>query len=124
VRLFHTPAYVGLARRLPRCYLSRQTTEANHDRQKPSPRRRTAEGQSAPHPTRITPPWRVGDRVRWQDKAGLFRHDLGDGNAEVAIADRAYRFGSLISDRVDLTEPPALRGEHRNIRTGVHLHLT
>jgi|HubBroStandDraft_6_1064221.scaffolds.fasta_scaffold43382_5 hypothetical protein len=84
--------------------------------------RRTRRGK--PLPTRITPQWRVGDRVRWQDKAGLFRHDLGDGNAEVAIADRAYRFGSLISDRVDLTEPPALRGEHRNIRTGVHLHLT
>jgi hypothetical protein len=42
-------------------------------------------------PTRITPQWRVGDRVRWQDKAGLFRRDLDDGNAEVTIANRVYR---------------------------------
>ena len=45
----------------------------------------------APLPTRITPQWRMGDRVRWQDKAGLFHRDLGDGNAEVTIANRAYR---------------------------------
>jgi hypothetical protein len=42
-------------------------------------------------PTRITPQWRLGDRVRWQDKAGLFHRDLGEGNAEVTIANRAYR---------------------------------
>lgn len=42
-------------------------------------------------PTRITPQWRMGDRVRWQDKVGLFHRDLGDGNAEVTIANRAYR---------------------------------
>jgi hypothetical protein len=34
---------------------------------------------------------RIGDRVRWQDKAGLFHRDLGDGNAEITIANRAYR---------------------------------
>jgi hypothetical protein len=42
-------------------------------------------------PTRMTPQWRLGDRVRWQDKAGLFHRDLGEGNAEVTIANRAYR---------------------------------
>jgi hypothetical protein len=42
-------------------------------------------------PSRITPQWRMGDRVRWQDKAGLFHRDLGDGHAEVTIANRAYR---------------------------------
>jgi hypothetical protein len=42
-------------------------------------------------PPRIAPQWRVGDRVRRQDKAGLFDRDLGDGNAEVTIANRAYR---------------------------------
>jgi hypothetical protein len=42
-------------------------------------------------PTRMTPQCRTGDRVRWQDKAGLFHRDLGDGNAEVTIADRTYR---------------------------------
>jgi hypothetical protein len=30
-------------------------------------------------------------RARWQDKAGLFHRDLGNGNAEVTIANRAYR---------------------------------
>jgi hypothetical protein len=29
--------------------------------------------------------------VRWQDKAGFFHRDLGDGHAEVTIANRAYR---------------------------------
>ena len=47
--------------------------------------------QGAPLPTRITAQWRIGDRVRWQDKAGVFHRDLGDGNAEVTIANRAYR---------------------------------
>jgi hypothetical protein len=37
------------------------------------------------------PQWRMGDRVRWQDKIGRFHRDLGDGNAEVTIANRAYR---------------------------------
>ncbi len=47
--------------------------------------------RAEPLPTRITPRWRVGDRVRWQDKAGLFRRDLADGSAEVTIGNRAYR---------------------------------
>jgi hypothetical protein len=51
--------------------------------------KRTRRG--APLPTRIAPQWRTGDRVRWQDKAGLFHRDLGDGNAEVTLANRAYR---------------------------------
>jgi hypothetical protein len=33
----------------------------------------------------------AGDHVRWQDKAGLFRRDLGDGNADTTIANRVYR---------------------------------
>src|ERR1044071_8291665 len=41
--------------------------------------------------TRIMPQWRMGDRIRWQDKIGHFHRDLGDGNAEVTIANRAYR---------------------------------
>jgi hypothetical protein len=47
--------------------------------------------RAGPPPTRITPQWRVGDRVRWHDKTGLFHRDLGDGNAEVTIANRVYR---------------------------------
>jgi hypothetical protein len=46
--------------------------------------RRTRRGE--PLPTGITPQWRIGDRIRWRDKAGLFRRDLGDGNADVTIA--------------------------------------
>ena len=44
-----------------------------------------------PMPTRITPQWRIGDHVRWQDKSGLFRRDRGDGNVEITIANRVYR---------------------------------
>jgi hypothetical protein len=33
----------------------------------------------------------MGDRVRWQDKAGHFHRDLGDGNAEVTIGNLAFR---------------------------------
>ena len=51
--------------------------------------RRTRRGEALP--TRITPQWRIGDRVRWHDKAGLFHRDLGDGNAEVTVANRVYR---------------------------------
>src|SRR2546423_882628 len=47
--------------------------------------------QAGPLATRIMPQWRMGDRVRWQDKTGHFHRDLGDGNAEVTIANRAYR---------------------------------
>ena len=44
-----------------------------------------------PMPALLAPQWRMGDRVRWKDKAGLFQRDFGDGNAEVTIANRAYR---------------------------------
>jgi hypothetical protein len=47
--------------------------------------------RAGPPPTHMMPQWRMGDRVRWQDKTGVFRRDLGDGNAEVTIANRAYR---------------------------------
>jgi hypothetical protein len=43
-------------------------------------------------PARIEIPWRPGDRVRWRDRAGVFRRDAGDEeHAEVVIAERAYR---------------------------------
>ena len=47
--------------------------------------------RAGPPPTHMMPQWRIGDRVRWQDKTGLFHRDLGDGNAEVTIANRTYR---------------------------------
>ena len=45
----------------------------------------------APPTLRITPTWRPGDPVRWKDRAGVFRRDLGDGHAEIVIGERVYR---------------------------------
>lgn len=36
--------------------------------------KRTRRGEAMP--ARITPQWRMGDRVRWQDKVGHFHRDL------------------------------------------------
>jgi hypothetical protein len=36
-------------------------------------------------------PWRPGDKVRWRDRAGLYRRDVDDEHAEVVIAERVYR---------------------------------
>ena len=47
--------------------------------------------RAGPPPTRMMPQWRMGDRVRWQDKTGHFHRDLGGGHAEVTIANRVYR---------------------------------
>ena len=55
---------------------------------KASQKRTRRAGSSA---ARIIPQWRMENRVRWQDKVGHFHRDLGDGNAEVTIANRAYR---------------------------------
>ena len=41
---------------------------------------------------RITRTFRSGEPVRWQDRNGLFRRDIGDGeHAEVLIGERVYR---------------------------------
>ena len=40
---------------------------------------------------RVAPSWRPGDRVRWKDRVGVFRRDLGDGHAEIVIGERVYR---------------------------------
>ena len=47
--------------------------------------------RAGPPPTRMMPQWRMGDRVRWQDKTGHFHRELGGGHAEVTIANRVYR---------------------------------
>jgi hypothetical protein len=36
-------------------------------------------------------PWRTGDRVHWRDRAGVYRRDVDEENAEVVIAERVYR---------------------------------
>jgi hypothetical protein len=48
--------------------------------------------RAAPVPIRVTPSWRPGDKVRWKNRDGIFRRDIGDGeHAEVAIGERVYR---------------------------------
>ena len=43
-------------------------------------------------PVRIEVPWRAGDRVRWRDRAGVFRRDVEDGeHAEIVLAERVWR---------------------------------
>jgi hypothetical protein len=36
--------------------------------------------------------WRAGDPVKWKERTGLFRREVGDNeHAEIAIAERVYR---------------------------------
>ena len=36
--------------------------------------------------------WRLGEKVRWRDRIGVFQRDVGDGeHAEIMISDRTYR---------------------------------
>lgn len=43
-------------------------------------------------PTRIIPVYRPGDPVRWKERAGVFRRDVGDGeHAEITLGERIYR---------------------------------
>jgi hypothetical protein len=47
---------------------------------------------AAPKPIQIEIPWRPGDRVRWRDRAGVYRRDVEDGeNAFIDIDGRVYR---------------------------------
>jgi hypothetical protein len=40
----------------------------------------------------ILPIRQAGDPVRWKDRQGVFKRDVGDGeHSEVQIADRVYR---------------------------------
>jgi hypothetical protein len=42
--------------------------------------------------TRLTPQWRMGDRVAWGGRVGSFLRDLNDGtHAEIRIEQRTYR---------------------------------
>jgi hypothetical protein len=47
---------------------------------------------AAPRELRVTPTWRPGEKVRWKDRQGVFRRDVGDGeHAEIVIGERVYR---------------------------------
>jgi hypothetical protein len=51
--------------------------------------RRTRRGEA---PTPVKPNWRPGERVRWNDRDGVFQRELGDGeNAEIKLGERVYR---------------------------------
>ena len=40
-------------------------------------------------PVRIEVPWRAGDKIRWRDRAGVFRRDVEDAeHAEIVLAER------------------------------------
>jgi hypothetical protein len=52
--------------------------------------RRTRRGDNIA--SRISQPWRPGDKVRWQGREGVFHRHLGDGeNAEIKLGERVYR---------------------------------
>jgi hypothetical protein len=43
-------------------------------------------------PARMTPQWRIGDRVSWGGRVGFFVRGLNDGiHAEIRIEQRVYR---------------------------------
>ena len=47
---------------------------------------------TAPEVLKIEVPWHPGNRVRWRDRAGTYRRDVGDGeHVEIVIAERVYR---------------------------------
>lgn len=48
--------------------------------------------RGVPSKVSVNPVWRPGDKVRWRDRVGDFKRDVGDGeHAEIKIADRTYR---------------------------------
>ena len=61
----------------------------------PKERRKASQRHSrpaAPLQPLISRLWHPGDRVRWRDRIGIFRRDVGDSeHAEIVIADRTYR---------------------------------
>ena len=66
-----------------------------HSHPSGAPRRasqRRARPAAAKAPVEIEVPWRPGNRVRWRDRAGTYRRDVGDGeHVEIVIAERVYR---------------------------------
>jgi hypothetical protein len=58
------------------------------------PRKASQRGKrsAAPPAAAVAPSYRPGDRVRWKERAGTIRRDVGDGeHVEVAIGERVYR---------------------------------
>ena len=43
-------------------------------------------------PARVAPVYQPGAQVRWKERDGVFRRDVGDGeHAEITIGERVYR---------------------------------
>lgn len=57
------------------------------------PRKASQRGlRCAPLPTRVEPIWQPGQPVRWKDRAGIFRRNVGDGeHSEILLGERIYR---------------------------------
>ena len=42
--------------------------------------------------SRVEIPWRPGDKVRWRDRVGVYRRDVGEEHAEIVLGSgRVYR---------------------------------
>lgn len=58
--------------------------------QRKASQRRTR--RAAAVPTLTAPTWRPGDAVRFKDRVGTYRRDVGDGeHSEIIIGNRVYR---------------------------------
>jgi hypothetical protein len=57
------------------------------------PRKASQRGRRLAAPSAaVAHSFRPGDRVRWKDRAGVVRRDVGDGeHVEVTIGERVYR---------------------------------
>ena len=48
--------------------------------------------RAAVAPAQIAPSWQPGAAVRWKDRGGIYRRDVGDGeHSEITIGQRVYR---------------------------------
>jgi hypothetical protein len=57
------------------------------ERRKASQRRSRA---TTVPPASVAIPWRVGDKVHWRDRVGVYRRDVGGEQAEIIIGYRVY----------------------------------
>ena len=56
--------------------------------------------RAGPPPTHMMPQWRMGDRVRWQDKTGVFHRDLGDPDDREKAEGKADEVAGKVQDAV------------------------
>lgn len=57
--------------------------------------RKSRPAQAREAAVEIARAWQTGDQVRWKDRAGSYRRDVGDGeHSEINIGERVYRVRS------------------------------